>query len=202
LLLFDVDLDTDLDLFLANGHVYPDRTAGNDKVSYQQPSHLYLNRGDGVFDLFVTDSGVFTDEMVARGVVLGDYDRDGDPDLLLTENGTSNSGQVHLWRNDIANKSFLRVQAIGTESNRNAIGTEITAFVNGLSMIQRVRTGSSYLSSSERTVTFGLGRNEKIDTLRIAWPSGEVVSFTDVAKNQEIRVVEGESDIQRVPLYE
>lgn len=189
LLLFDADMDTDLDLFLANGHVYPDRTAENDKISYRQPSQLYLNRGDGLFDLYEPDTGVFTQEMVARGVAMGDYDKDGDPDLLITENG----GPVHLWRNDIENNSFLRVSVRSEGGNIEAIGTEVTATVNGLAMIQRVRSGSSYLSSSEKTITFGLGANTKVDTLRVLWPSGAEATFTDVAKNQEIVVVEGKA---------
>ena len=66
-MLFDADYDTDLDVFLANGHVYPDRTSEKDKVTYRQPSQLYLNRGNGVFDLYEPGQGVLTDMMVARG---------------------------------------------------------------------------------------------------------------------------------------
>ena len=198
LLLFDADFDTDVDLFLANGHVYPDRIGEKDKVTYRQPSQLYLNRGNGIFDLYEPKEGVLTQQMVARGAAYGDYDRDGDPDLLITENG----GAVHLWRNDLEKPSFLRVSVEGRSFNRDAIGTEITAVVDGLSMIRRVRTGSSYLSSSEKAVTFGLGQHSAVDTLRIAWPSGDETVFTDVAKNQWIRVVEGEEEFEVEALNE
>ena len=186
-ILFDADYDTDLDVFLANGHVYPDRTSDRDKVTYRQPSQLYLNRGDGVFDLLQQEEGVLTDMMVARGVAYADYDKDGDLDLLITEN----AGPVHLWRNDNTGHAFFRVHAIGTEDNRDAISTEIVAYVDKLAMYRRVRTGSSYLSSSEKTVTYGLGSYTSVDSLKVTWPNGETHVFYDLDKNQEIVVVQG-----------
>ena len=196
LILFDIDMDTDLDLLLGNGHVYPDRAAQDDRISYRQPSQVYLNRGDGVFDLFEPEAGPLKQEMVVRGVALGDYDRDGDPDVLLTENG----GPIHLWRNDIQNASFLRVRVEGVNGNPDGIGTQIEAVVDGLTIYRRVRTGSSYLSSSERTVTLGLGDHTSVDTLRISWPSGQTVEFTDVAAGQELFVKEGEGGYERINL--
>ena len=190
LLLFDADLDTDIDLMLANGHVYPDRIGEKDKVTYRQPAQLYLNRGDGVFDLYEPQEGVLTQQFVARGLAYGDYDRDGDQDLLLTENG----GRAHLWRNDLEGRPWIRVAVEGKSFNRDAIGTEITAVVQGLSMIQRVRTGSSYLSNSEKTVSFGLGNHDYVDTLKIAWPNGEIEVLTNVERNQEILIIEGSNE--------
>jgi enediyne biosynthesis protein E4 len=195
-LLFDADFDTDLDLFLANGHVYPDRVALNDKVTYRQPQHLYFNRGNGLFDLYEPDDGLLTKQLVARAVALGDYDRDGDPDMLLTENG----GPVHLWRNDRVDPPFLRVTVRGATGNLDAIGAEVTAVVDGLRMIRRVRSGSSYLASTEKTVTFGLGQHTSVDTLRVVWPSGETREWTDVAGKQELRVISGDSVLYSVDL--
>ena len=186
-ILFDADYDTDLDVFLANGHVYPDRTSEKDKVTYRQPSQLYLNRGDGIFDLLQPEEGVLTDMMVARGVAYADYDKDGDLDLLITEN----EGPVHLWRNENTGHSFLRVHAIGAEDNRDAISTEVVAYVDGLAMYRRVRTGSSYLSSSEKAVTFGLGDHSVVDSLTVTWPNGGRQVFYEVDKNQEMVVVQG-----------
>ncbi len=197
LLLFDADLDTDVDLLLANGHVYPDRLGEKDKVTYRQPSQLYLNRGDGVFDLFEPEAGPLTSQLVARGIAHGDYDKDGDPDILITENG----GGAYLWQNNLTDRSLLRVAVKGTAGNLDAIGTEITAVVSGLSMVRRVRTGSSYLTSSEKTVTFGLGIHTKVDTLRINWPSGKSVVFTDVPANREIEVIEGEDSYTEMIVY-
>ncbi len=195
-LLFDADLDTDLDIFLANGHVYPDRPAQNKKVTYRQQSQIYLNRGDGVFDLYEPESGVLTDMMVARSVSQGDFDRDGDQDLLITENG----GPVRLWRNDTIDRHFLRVSVKGTTGNLDAIGTKVIAKVGDLEMVRRIRTGSSYLSNSEKTVTFGLGAHEKVDTLKIIWQNGQEQEFANVLMNQEILFVEGEDGYQVVEL--
>ncbi|MEZ4700006.1 MAG: CRTAC1 family protein [Rhodothermales bacterium] len=195
-MLFDADYDTDLDLFLANGHVYPDRIAQNDKVTYRQASQLYMNRGDGVFDLYEPTSGVLTQQMVARAIVLADYDRDGDQDILLTENG----GPVHLWRNDREDPPFLRVVLRGRQGNRDAIGAEVTAVVDGLRMIRRVRSGSSYLASSEKAVNFGLGRHATVDTLQIVWPSGQTTVATEVPGRQAIQFVEGQPGYTTVPL--
>ncbi len=95
-------------------------------------------------------------------------------------------------------QSFLRVKVQGANSNLDAIGTEITATVNGLDMVRRVRTASSYLSSSEKTVTFGLGENSQVDTLRIEWPNSPPTVFTNIEKNQEIFVIEGTDTYEQI----
>ena len=194
-LLFDADYDTDLDVFLANGHVYPDRTSEKDKVTYRQPSQLYLNRGNGVFDLYEPGEGVLADLMVARGAAYADYDRDGDLDLLVTEN----DGPVHLWRNDREDNPSLRVTLQGTGLNSDAIGAEVTAYVDGLGMVRRVRTGSSYLSSSEKTLTFGMGNHAAADSMKVVWHDGTTNMFYDVVKDQEILIVQGEDGFTTVP---
>ena len=89
---------------------------------------------------------------------IADYDRDGDLDILVTEN----EGPVHLWRNDLDNIASLRVTLQGKEVNLDAIGSEVIAYVDGLAMVRRVRTGASYLSNSEKTVTFGLGNHDSV----------------------------------------
>ena len=135
--------------------------------------------------------------MVARGVAYADYDKDGDLDLLLTEN----EGPVHLWRNEKEVRGVLRVKAIGTEDNRDAISTEIIAYVDGLAMHRRVRTGSSYLSSSEKTVTFGLGNHNSADSLSVRWPNGASMKLYGLNKNQEILVVQGEEGYKKVASF-
>lgn len=194
LILFDADMDTDLDLLLANGHVYSDRIGEKDKVTYRQPSQLYINRGNGEFDLHEAEEGVFAKHLVARGLATADFDKDGDLDLLITENG----GPAHLWRNDVAEPAYLRVDVKGVESNLNGIGTEIIAVVDGLRMVRRVRTGSSYLSNSERAVSFGLGNNSQVDSLIVKWPNSEPEIFTQIPKNQDILIVEGEARYETV----
>ncbi len=187
-ILFDVDLDTDLDMLAANGHVYPDRLVDQDKITFRQRAQLYLNRGDGHFDEFKADSGPLTQLLVARGAAYADYDRDGDLDILLTEN----EGPAHLWRNDSKGGAYLRVHVESKQGNRDALGTRIVAITDGLHMERRVRTGSSYLSQSERTAVFGLGEATQVDTLVVYWPSGLVEEFDGVAGNQEVRLEEGQ----------
>ncbi len=196
LVLFDVDLDGDLDLFIANGHVYPDRLEDQDKITFEQPAQLFLNAGDGTFSEVKQDDGVLSTLMVARGAAYADFDRDGDLDLLITEN----AGPVRLWRNDTSGGNFLRVGVSRPDANREALGTRIVAVMDGLRMERRVRTGSSYLSQSELVATFGLGNAESVDSLIVYWPYGRVDRFADVGANQEIRLVEGEGHWVQVPM--
>ncbi|MBX2819064.1 MAG: CRTAC1 family protein [Rhodothermaceae bacterium] len=196
LVLVDVDSDTDLDLLTANGHVLTHINEVSEAVTFKQPSQLYINRGNGVFDTYETDEGPLAKPLVARGLTYADYDKDGDVDLLYVENG----GPAHLWRNDTDGGGYLRVQARGSESNKDALGTRIEAVANGLTMKRWVQTGASFLTSAEKTVTFGLGTNEVVDTLRVVWPTGKVDQFTDVAVNQEIRIVEGQGSYEPVTM--
>lgn len=188
LFLMDVDFDGDLDLFIANGHVYPVRTKFMDGITYRQPAQLFLGNNDGTFEEVSSKlGGVWQQQLVARGAAFGDFDRDGDPDILLSEN----SGSAHLWRNDFQAPNFLRVRLEGRQSNREGVSSRLLAIVGKNKMERRVRTGSSYLSSSEKTVTFGLGSAARVDSLVIEWPSGRVERFAGVEASQELHVIEG-----------
>ena len=187
LLLFDADLDADLDLFTANGHVYPDRLQGQDKITFRQPSQLYLNNGDGTFAHFNQDD-VFENRMVARGAAYADIDHDGDLDLLITEN----DGPAHLWRNDTAKGNVLQVSVQQEGLNPDALGTRVVASLGGYHQERRRRTGSSYLSQSDPTLVFGLGNATQVDTLWVHWPDGEVARFLDVAGNRRIKITRGQ----------
>ena len=185
--LFDVDFDGDLDLFAANGHVYPVRTKTLDGITYRQPAQLFLNAGDGTFEEAGQYAGsVFQMPMVARGAAYADFDHDGDLDVLITEN----DGPVHLWRNDLEDGHYLRVRLEGVQSNRDGIGSNIIAVIGNQRMERRIRTASSYLSQMEKVATFGLGAATVVDSLLISWPSGKIERFVQVAANQEIRIVE------------
>ncbi|MEC8839114.1 MAG: CRTAC1 family protein [Candidatus Neomarinimicrobiota bacterium] len=193
LMLFDVDMDSDLDLFIGNGHVYPERTKNQDGITYKQASQLFLNNGNGVFAIANEKvSGVLNNKMVVRGVALGDYDKDGDIDLLLKEN----NGPAHLWRNDTEIKNYLRVNLVGVDSNKDAIGSKVLLYVGGYKMERLIRTGSSYLSQSELTATFGLGEHQKIDSLLVYWPSGNKEMYFDIEINKEILIKENFGEIE------
>ncbi|MGH7491879.1 MAG: CRTAC1 family protein [bacterium] len=195
--LMDMDFDCDLDLFVVNGHVYPVRTRFMDGVTYEEPPQLFLNNNDGTFqEVSKTIGGVLVQAMVARGSAYGDFDRDGDPDILITEN----AGPAHLWRNDFKHPNFLRVQLQGRRSNRDAVGSRLVAVVGRQRMERRVRTGSSYLTHSEKAVTFGLGQAARVDSLIIFWPSDAVDRFSGIEGNQELLIVEGSGVFEQRPL--
>jgi len=176
--LMDVELDGDLDLFAANGHIIPVIDKVEDSITYRQSSQIYVNKGGGKFETAKEDEvGALSQALVARSIAYSDYDHDGDLDILLTEN----NGPVHLWRNDSDSGNSFRVKLEGNESNRDGLGANIEVFADSLHLTRRVRTGSSYLSTSEKVATFGLGSVATVDSVRVSWPSGNV----DVLRNQE-----------------
>jgi hypothetical protein len=195
---FDADLDGRLDIFAANGHVADDIGAVQRKVSYAQPPHLFRNLGSRKFEVLSGAVGAaFSQPVVGRGAAYGDYDRDGDLDLLLT----ANNGPTRLLRNDLEGAPLvLRVTTVGAASNRDGIGTKVRlALDNGARPWAIVKTGSSYLSQSETAVTFGLGAASKVSALEIVWPSGRVESLTGVSPDEWITVQEGRGISRRVP---
>jgi hypothetical protein len=188
LFLFDVDLDGDLDLFAANGHVQPEIEQTQEGIGYAEAPHLFINRGDGVFeDIVPTLSGDVARRVVARAAAYADYDRDGDLDVLLTENG----GGAHLLRNDQRGGRALRVRLEGRTSNRDGLSSRLVAFAGGQRMERFVRTGSSFLSASEKEATFGLGEAAGVDSLLVYWPSGTVDRYEDLEAAVEVLITEG-----------
>jgi enediyne biosynthesis protein E4 len=184
----DADLDGALDLAVVNGHI--DDTVRNvNGVGYAQPPQLFLNSGKGTFaDVAAEIGGGFSQAKVGRGLAYGDFDRDGDLDLLIT----TNNGPAYLYRNDVAagNKS-VRVRLVGTKSNRDAIGAMVKIF-HGSSMQSRlVKGGSSYLSQSELPLTFGIGKRDKVDRVVVYWPSGRTEEFKNLSAGRSYECVEG-----------
>lgn len=183
----DCNLDGWLDLIAVNGHI--DDTVRNVRhVGYAQPPQLFLNDGKGDFREVGSDAGGgFSQPKVGRGLALGDFDRDGDLDVLIT----TNNGPAYLFRNDQAsgNKS-IRFRLVGTKSNRDAIGARVTVFSGGVRQTRMVRSGSSYLSQSELPVTFGLGKQDKLERVVIEWPSGRTEEFKGLAAGRVYLVTE------------
>ncbi len=185
----DVNLDGWLDLAVANGHI--DETVRNIRgnVGYAQPPQLFLNNGKGAFRDVAADAGAgFVQSKVGRGVACGDFDRDGDVDLLIT----TNNGPAFLYRNDqnAGNKS-VRFRLVGTKSNRDAIGSEVRVESGGVMQSRLIKSGSSYLSQSELPVTFGVGKRDSIDRVLILWPSGRSEEFKNLASGKAYECVEG-----------
>jgi hypothetical protein len=185
----DVDLDGQLDLVVANGHI--DETVRNIRgnVGYAQPPHLFVNQGDGQFrDAAVEAGREFAQPRVGRGLACADFDRDGDVDLLMT----TNNGPAVLFRNDqTSGNRFAQFRLRGTVSNRDAIGATVRVFHGGTSQSRLVKGGSSYLSQSELTLTFGVGRRDRLDRVVVSWPNGRTEEFTNVATGKSYDCIEG-----------
>jgi hypothetical protein len=175
----DINLDGFLDLVAVNGHIDETVRRIHGNVGYAQSPHLFLNDGKAMFrDVAANGGGGFSTPKVARGLAYGDFDRDGDLDLLIT----TNQGGAYLYRNDLTsgNRS-LRLHLTGTKSNRDAIGAVARVFGPEGTQSRRVKSGSSYLSQSELTVTFGLGKRESASRVVIEWPSGAVQEFKNLS---------------------
>jgi enediyne biosynthesis protein E4 len=184
----DANLDGLLDLAVANGHI--DETVRNIRgnVGYAQPPQFFLNEGAGKFRDVASDlGGGFATPIVGRGLAYGDFDRDGDQDLLIT----TNNGPAYLFRNEqTSGNRSIRFQLTGTKSNRDAIGAVIRIFQGGHTQWRMVHGGSSYLSQSELAATFGVGKTEKIERVTIEWPSGKTEEYKDLAAGKTHEITE------------
>jgi len=186
---FDYDLDGRPDIFAANGHVADDIERVQARVLYAQRPHLFRNAGAKKFEEVPADASGLTQPLVGRGAAYADYDHDGDLDLVVTVN----NGAARLYRNESAGiNNVLRVQTVGTSSNRDGIGARVDLSVEGGGgMWQIVKTGSSYASQSELPLTFGLGRRDRVTGIRITWPGGRIDTVGPTDANQLIVVKEG-----------
>ncbi|HEY2458552.1 MAG TPA: CRTAC1 family protein [Candidatus Acidoferrum sp.] len=189
---FDYDLDGWPDILIANGHIDSDIQRVQPNVKYAMPPHLFRNVGKGNFQEVTKSLGAaFNSPRVGRGAAYGDINNDGRLDLLLSTNG----GPAYLFLNEAsagaaANKS-LRVKLVGAKSNRDGIGTVVKLSSGGETQSQMLRSGSSYLSSSELVLTFGLAQKENADSIEIRWPSGQIDKLSAVPAGQTITVTEG-----------
>jgi len=183
----DLSLDGSVDLVAVNGHI--DDTVRNVRnVGYAQPPQLFLNNGKGSFtEVGGAAGGGFNQPKVGRGLAYGDFDRDGDSDLLIT----TNNGPAYLFRNDnVSGNRSIRFRLVGAQSNRDGIGAIVRVFHGGSTQMRMVKGGSSYLSQSELPVTFGIGKREKIDRVVIEWPSARTEEYKDLAAGRSYECVE------------
>jgi hypothetical protein len=184
---FDYDNDGWVDLFIANGHVYPQLPG------YRQPRLLHRNNRDSTFTEVSAEFGtVLTENRVSRGVAFGDIDNDGDVDLIIADL----DGPPQLLRNDggNANNSIL-IKTVGVKSNRGGVGARVTVVAGNLTQVDEVRSGDSYLSQSDMRLHFGLEKQTKVDSIQVRWPSGVVDKISGVGVNRIITIKEGQGKV-------
>jgi hypothetical protein len=194
--LFDMDNEGWLDLFVANGHVYPQVDTIPGGTPYRQPMLLFRNRRDGTFD-DVSQALANMPLQSRRGAAFGDINNDGNIDILVLNVGEPPS--LLLNRTVSANHRVL-FKLVGTKSNKAAIGARVTVKAGTFVQIDEVRGGASYLSQNDLRLHFGLAANEKMNEVSIRWPNGETEVLRDVPADFIYTVVEGSGIQQRVAL--
>ncbi|HTS02974.1 MAG TPA: CRTAC1 family protein [Thermoanaerobaculia bacterium] len=175
----DFDLDGVLDLVGADGHVENSVQDVQPTVTYRQAPLLFRGLGAGRFADVTKQAGAeFSAPMVGRGLAVADFDGDGKPDLVLTENG----GPAHVFRNVSEGAgNAVRLVLATSGKNRAAIGARVTCAMGGKKRVDEVSGGDGYLSVSDRTITLGLGSAAKLDAVDVRWPDGTTASAKDLA---------------------
>jgi hypothetical protein len=184
----DLDNDGRPDIFVVTGSVYPEVERKMPESPHRTPRFVFRNLGEGRFEELFEQAGPgVTAPHASRGVAFGDFDNDGDVDILIMNQNEPPS----LLRNDVAGTNhWLKVKLVGVSSNRSAIGARIVAAYGGKRQAKDVLAQSSYLSVSDRRLHFGLGAAETAD-LEVRWPNGNTETVRNVAADQLVILKEG-----------
>ena len=196
--LYDLDNDSDLDLFFSSGHL--NSVSGDNR----QSNLMFENNGEGQFKDVSESSGVLSSgKRIHRSAIFADYDNDGRVDLYITVNGQQiedgkgnttfdkNQGKGVLFHNESnTENNWLKIRLEGTQSNRDGFGTIVTVKSNNIEQKQALTSGQGYFSNNAQELYFGLGLSESADLIEVIWPSGIKESFSSILANQTVYIVE------------
>ena len=193
---FDYDNDGRLDISIVNGNVMANVTKVRAGGKFAQRKLLLHNGSERFTDVTKTAGPGFAIEGVGRALASGDVDNDGDLDLLVTNNGE----RVNLLMNDGGNSAnALLIQAIGTKSNRSALGTKLTLTAATRKQVREIQSGSSYLAQNDLRAHFGIGRATAAERLEVRWPDGSTEVIPNLAANQVVTIRQGKGLVNRTP---
>ncbi|HMG86179.1 MAG TPA: CRTAC1 family protein [Terracidiphilus sp.] len=194
--LFDLDNDGYPDIFWVTGNVYAEVEKINPKFPYKGPRVLFRNRGNGIFARMGDEAGpAIGARHVSRGCAFGDFDNDGDLDIVIMNQHEPPS----LLRNDAPKENhWIKVRLEGTKSNRSAIGARVLVRYGGKTQAQAVLSQASYMSSNDPRLHFGLGSETHVD-LEVIWPSGAIEKYSGQSANQLVTILEGHGIIPGRP---
>ncbi len=193
----DYDNDGWPDILQVDGHVYPSIDQQSVGQTFLEPRIVYRNLGNGKFQDVSKEMGPgISARHSSRGCAFGDYDNDGDIDVVV-----NNMNEIpSLLRNDGGNdNNWIKVKLIGTKCNRTAIGARVRVVTGNHSQLDEVHTGTSVMSQSDLRLHFGVGQAKKIDRLEVKWPTTQKVeTFADLDPNQILVIKEGLGIIQKI----
>ena len=200
---FDFDNDSDLDLFIANGHL--NAVSGDNR----DENLLFENDGTGIFTDISLSSGINdAGKRINRSAIFADYDNDGLVDIYVVNNGEKSYDSeedrkgILLKNNSKNTNSWINIRLQGVKSNRDGFGTKVRIVTGNIVQVRELVSGAGYFSTNAKELHFGLGQANKIDLIEVKWPSGIVQTYKNIDPNQSILFIESSDDYQLLALSE
>jgi enediyne biosynthesis protein E4 len=189
---FDFDHDGWRDIFMVNGHVYPEVEALNANSPYKQERELFWSLRNGTFlDISAQAGAGILDRRSSRGAAVGDLDNDGGLEIVVNNMNDTPS----LLKNYGEKQNWILIKTVGRKSNRDGIGARVTVVAAGLKQMDEVRSGGSYISHNDLRLHFGVGAAAKVERVVVLWPSGRKEAFENLKANQVVVLEEGKGTL-------
>jgi len=189
---FDFDHDGWKDIYMVNGHVYPEVEATNANSPYKQQRLLFWNLRNGTFLDVSSQAGAgIADRRSSRGSAVGDLDNDGSLEIVVNNMNDTPS----LLKNYGEKQNWILIKTVGRKSNRDGVGARVTVVAAGLKQMNEVRSGDSYISQNDMRLHFGIGAATKVERVEVLWPSGRKEAFENLKANQIATLEEGKGTL-------